>query len=151
TFALLQEASGERLSLDNYLRRSAPGSSALDTMFLKFHQRHYTTFDGVSTAVRVLQIAERFPSRVVVRYARDITLRDLSPGNAVIIGRPSTNLWAELFETKLNFRIDSDFAQHRVVCRNLAPKAGEQAEYVPKVDGQTIEGYSSVAFLGNLN
>jgi hypothetical protein len=113
--------------------------------------RRYTTFDGVSTAIRVLQLAEKFPSKVVVRFARDIALRDLSGGNVVLIGRPATNLWTELFESKLNFRIESKLADHQVVCKNLSPRPDEQSEYVPKTDGNRYEACSSIAFLPNLN
>jgi len=150
TFAMLQEASGQREDLEAYLRRSVPDSKLL-TLLPKFSMRRYTTFDGVSTAIRVLQLAEKFPSKVVVRFARDIALRDLSGGNVVLIGRPATNLWTELFESKLNFRIESNLAGHQVVCRNLSPEAGEQAEYVPKIEGNRYEACSSIAFLPNLN
>jgi hypothetical protein len=88
---------------------------------------------------------------MMVRYARDVTLRDLSPGNAILIGRPATNLWSELFDAKLNFKMESDLAGHRVVCRNKAPRDGEQSEYVSRLDGDRFEGYSSIAFAPNLN
>ena len=87
----------------------------------------------------------------MVRYARDVTLRDISPGNAVLVGRPATNLWTGLFESKINFHIESDLVNHRIVCRNAAPQAGEPAEYVSKVEGARVESFSSVAFIPNLN
>lgn len=155
TFALLQEASGETEDLPDYLRRTMPAASArartLLDLFPRFATRRYTTFDGVSTAVRVLQLAEKFGSRVLVRYARDITLRDLSSGNAILIGRPTTNLWTQLFSSKLNFQVESDFANHRVVWHNAAPQPGEPSEFVPRFDGARFEAYSSIAFVSNLN
>jgi hypothetical protein len=161
TFALLQEAAREPEDLQSYLRRSVPGSAAaagrpgkehtLLDLFPRFASRRYTTFDGVTTAVRVLQLAEKFQSRVMVRYARDLTLRDLSPGNAILIGRPTTNLWTQLFESKLNFRPESDLANHRFVVRNTSPQPGEPSEFVPKFDGGRFEAYSSISFIRNLN
>lgn len=154
TFAMLQEASGEREDLESYLRRRIPADTgsvhALETLLPRFAARRYTTYDGVATAMRVLELAARFPSHVVVRYARDITLRDLSPGNAILIGRPTTNLWTQLYESRLNFHLYSDLANHRVICKNAAPKPGEPAEYVAKHEGSRVEAYSSVAFLSNL-
>lgn len=154
TFAMLQEAAGERHNLESYLRRSVPGENGaarnLESLLPHFPLRRYTTYDGVTTAVRVLELAQKFPSRVVVRYARDLTLRDLSPGNAILIGRPTTNLWTQLFESKLNFHIYSDLEHHRVICKNAAPQPGEPAEYVPQVEGGHLEAYSSVAFIENL-
>lgn len=163
TFAMLQEASGDAGDLESYLHRSIPGANSgngskdgaavrtLESLLPRFPSRRYTTFDGVTTAVRVLELAEKFPSHVVVRYARDITLRDLSPGNAILIGRPTTNLWTQLFESKLNFHFYSDLQNHRVICKNAAPQPGEPAEFVPKLEGARFEAYSSVAFVNNLN
>ena len=155
TFALLQESAGEREELQNYLNRLTPGDNTgarkLLDLFPRFATRRYTSFDAVTTAVRVLQLAERFGSRVVVRYARDITLRDLSPGNAILIGRPATNLWTGLYASKVNFHIESDLANHRIICRNAAPQPGEPAEFVSKTEGARLESYSSVAFIPNLN
>lgn len=155
TFAMLQEASGEQRDLESYLHRSTPGdrgsTKTLEALLPRFRTRRYTTFDGVATVVRILQLAERFPSHVVVRFARDITLPDLSPGNAILIGRPTTNLWTQLYEAKRNFHLYSDLQNHRVVCRNAAPQPGEPAEFVPKLQGGRLEACSSVAFLANLN
>jgi hypothetical protein len=155
TFAMMEEASGQHPNLQDYLHRYRPEDSAgtqkLLSLFPRFDSRRYTTFDAVATGVRILQLAEQFPSHVVVRYARDMTLRDLSPGNVILIGRPFTNLWNELFESKLNFRLYSDLPNHRVICKNTAPEPGEQAEYVPTLIGGRFEAYSSIAFLGNLN
>ncbi len=158
TFAMLQEASGVRDNLEDYLRRSVPGSDGdapagrnLESLLPRFAERRYTTYDGVSTAVRILDLAQKFPSRVVVRYARDITLRDLSSGNAILIGRPATNLWTELFEPRLNFHFYSDLHNHQVICKNAAPQPGEPAEFTPKAENGRFEEYSSVAFLDNLS
>jgi hypothetical protein len=155
TYAMLQESAGEREELQNYLNRLSPGDNTgarkLLDLFPRFATRRYTSFDAVVTSVRVLQLAEKFQSRVMVRYARDITLRDLSPGNAVLIGRPATNLWTGLFESRLNFHVESDLVNHRIICRNAAPQPGEPAEFVSKAEGARLESFSSVAFMPNLN
>jgi hypothetical protein len=153
TFYLAQEASGKQLDLDAYRARSSmedtPGFRQLEQLLPRFSTRRYTTFDGVSTAIRVLQIAAKFPGKVVVRYARDVTLHDLSPGNLILIGRPSSNLWEELFRSKLNFRIGID--SHHATWSNTAPLPGEEREFVPKLDGNRYYAYGSVAFLPNIN
>ncbi len=155
TFAMLQEVSGHRVDLATYLRRSTkPDHESLRQMeknLRGFSIRRYTTFDGASTAVRVSQLAGQFHSKVVVRYARDMTLRELSPGNVVLIGRPLSNLWNELFENRINFRFYSDLQRDIVICQNLSPQPGEQAEYLPVDEGAKRTVYASVAFLPNLN
>ena len=90
TSAMLQEATGQPVDLATYLRRSPNPESerlqAIEKTLRGFSIRRYTTFDGVSTAVKIVQLAEQFRSRTIVRYARDMTLREFSPGNVVLIG-----------------------------------------------------------------
>jgi len=150
TFAMLHEASGQPQTLESYLRRAAP-DSPLQTLLPNFPVRRYTTYDGVTAALRIMQLAQGFPGRVVVRYARDIALRDLSPGNVILIGRPSSNLWTELFQPKLNFHIYFDDDRRHVVCKNTRPQPGEENEYVPQLQGTQFDAYSAVALVPNLN
>jgi hypothetical protein len=154
TFAMMQEASDRHVDLATYLRRS-PGPEhenlrQLEKILPAFSVRRYTTFDGVSTAVRVSQLAEQFGGKVVVRYARDMTLRELSPGHVVLIGRPLSNLWNEMFENKLNFHFYSDLQRDLIICQNRSPQPGEQAEYLPVNEGAKRTVYASISFLPNL-
>jgi hypothetical protein len=155
TIAMVQEASDQHIDLASYLRRSSPPGhenlSRLEQILPSFSIRRYTTFDGASTAVRVSQLAEPYRGKVIIRYARDMTLRELSPGHVVLIGRPLTNLWNEVFETKLNFRFYSDLQHNVIICQNRSPQSGEQAEYLPVDEGAKRTVYASVAFLPNLN
>ena len=155
TFAMVQEASNQHVDLATYLRRSSSPEHEnlrqLEKILPAFSIRRYTTFDGVSTAVRVTQLAEQFGGRVVVRYARDMTLRELSPGHVVLIGRPLSNLWNEMFENKLNFYFYSDLQRNQIICQNRSPQPGERAEYLPVDEGAKRIVYASVAFLPNLN
>jgi len=152
TYYMIQEATGQQLDLHDYLKGSFPdtdGGRKLRALFPRFEFRRYTTFDGLVTALRVLKLSERFDSRVVLRYPRDVTLRDLSPGNVIFIGRPSSNAWEKLFESKLNFFVDFD--EHHGVWRNRDPQPGELPEYVPQRDGNHYNAYGSVAFLPNVS
>jgi len=155
TFAMVQEASNQHVDLATYLRRSSKPEHEnlrqLEKILPAFSIRRYTTFDGVSTAVRVSQLAEQFGGRVVVRYARDMTLRELSPGHVVLIGRPLSNLWNEMFENKLNFHFYSDLQRNLIICQNRSPQPGEQAEYLPVDEGAKRTVYASISFLPNLN
>lgn len=155
TFAMVQEASDQHVDLATYLRQSSKPEHEnlrqLEKILPAFSIRRYTTFDGVSTAVRVSQLAEQFGGKVVVRYARDMTLRELSPGHVVLIGRPLSNLWNEMFENKLNFHFYSDLQRNLIICQNRSPQSWEQAEYLPVDKGAKRTVYASVAFLPNLN
>jgi hypothetical protein len=155
TFAMVQEISNQHVDLSTYLRRSTriddENLQQMEKNLRGFSIRRYTTYDSVSTAVRVAQIAAQLRGKLVVRYARDMTLRELSPGNTVLIGRPLSNLWNEMFENRLNFRFYSDLQRDIIICQNRSPQAGEQAEYLPIDEGAKRTVYASVAFLPNLN
>jgi hypothetical protein len=155
TFAMVQEVSKQHVDLATYLRRSTrPDHENLRQMeknMRGFSIRRYTTFDGASIAVRVSQLSGQFRSKVTVRYARDMTLREFSPGNVVLIGRPLSNLWNELFESRVNFRFYSDLQRDIVICQNRSPQAEEQSEYLPIDEGAKRTVYASAVFLPNLN
>ncbi len=155
TFAMVQEVSKQHVDLSTYLRRSTKledeNVQQLEKYLRAFSIRRYTTFDSVSTAVRIAALAGQFQGKLVVRYARDMTLRELSPGHAVIIGRPLSNLWTEMFENKLNFRFYSDLQRGVVICQNRSPQPGEQIEYLPIDEGAKRTVYATIAFLPNLN
>lgn len=155
TYYLIQEAAGQQLDLNTYLKQAVPqdsqGLEKLKSLFPRLPFMRYTTFDALSTTIRVLSLAEKFPGKVQVRYARDVTLRDLSPGNVVFIGRTMSNAWVKLFESQMNFRSEADFQRRREIWRNVSPQPGEEAEYVPKLNGNRYEAYGSIAFLPNLS
>ena len=155
TFYMLQQASHRTLDLQTYLSQPTlsedQGVQLLQSILPTFSRRRYTTFDALTTVIRVLNISQNFPNKVVVRYARDVTLRDLSPGNVVFIGRPASNLWEQVFLPKLNFRSHTDMEHHTEAWINDQPQPGEQAEYVPKREGNRFQAYGSIAFLPNLS
>ncbi len=129
-----------------------PDDTLSESPFLppqNFAPRRYTSYDAVILALRVTQFAKTFRGNVNVRYARDVTLRDLSPGNLVLIGWPLSNPLAQPFESRLNFRFDFD--AERLVCRNRLPAPGEDPEYVPTAGKSRSETFSAIGFLPNVN
>ena len=155
TSAMIQEVVGEQQNLAAYMQKTPPSANqrlgALEEALPKFAMRRYTSFDAVIAAVRIAQLTQRYPAKLVVRYARDVSIQDLTHGNAVLIGRPVSNRWTELFQAKQNFQFYSDLAHHLVICRNVMPRPGEQAEYAPLENGGTRVVYASIAFVPNLN
>jgi len=156
TFFMLQEASHQAFDLQSYPKQPQElsenqGVQRLESLLGTFSRRRYTTFDALTTVIRILNISERYPSKVSVRYARDVTLRDLSPGNVVFIGRPVSNLWEQLFESKLNFHSYTDLEHRAQAWLNAKPQTGEQVEYVPKREGNRFNAYGSIAFIPNLS
>ena len=155
TFGMLQEATNQPVDLATYLRRSPVTGNQkvrqLEETLRGFSIRRYTTFDSVSTAVKITELAGQLHFPCAVRYARDMTLGEFSPGNVVLIGRPSTNPWTAMFEPKLNFQFHSDYTRDMAICVNRSPEAGELAEYLPIEEGAKRTVYAAVAFVPNLN
>jgi hypothetical protein len=89
------------------------------------------------------------PTRMIVRYARDLRMDDLRMGNAVLIGSVESDPWIEIFEPQMNFR-------QRVSMDPLIPSGslnmhahpGERNLYGTPGQDHT---YSLIAYLPNLS
>ena len=110
-YGMFRILTGERGSLEQYLQRDFPQSSAA-FKFGKAGSRfaHYisnstlTSFADLANAVSLMKIAGPLQKQVSVRSARDLKIRDLDHENGIFIGSPASNPWVSLFQDKLNFR-----------------------------------------------
>ncbi len=89
-------------------------------------------------------------ANVVVRHPRDVTVREFSDDNIILLSGPFSNPWVQLFENKLNFRIDQD-APGNVFIRNMKPLPGEQREYRLQEGRWERMTYARLAYLPNLS
>jgi hypothetical protein len=113
--------------------------------------RQYTSFADTNIAFRLRTLTQQFTnSRVSVRYARDLSIRDFKSGSFVLIGSRRAIPWEQLFEPQLNFLYEEDKAKHQFYFRNAHPKPGEQAAYIPSEKDGIEETYADVAFVPNL-
>jgi len=126
--------------------------SGLERLFPSIAQRHYTGFENVTCVARLLALKQAQSTRTLIRFARDMTMRDVGAGNLILLGSKQSNPWVSLFESKLNFRFDYQNLGHRVYIVNRAPQPGEEAEYWPSaLDALSREIYGGIAFLPNVN
>jgi len=158
-FSMVQEAAGRSLTLDEYLGADyfehvakLNAASGLDRLFPNIAQRHYTGFENVSSVARLSALKQAQSTRTVVRFARDLSMRDVGSGNLILLGSKQSNPWVQLYEPKLDFRFEYDSATHGVFIVNRAPQKGEESKYLPSaLDATTRVIYGSIAFLPNLN
>jgi hypothetical protein len=158
-FSMVQEASGRTLTLDEYLGADyfdhiakLNAASGLDRLFPNIAQRHYTGFENVSSVARLSALKQAQSTRTVVRFARDLSMRDVGSGNLILLGSKQSNPWVQLYEPKMNFQFEYNSATHSVFLVNRAPQKGEEREYHPSaLDATTRVIYGSIAFLPNLN
>jgi hypothetical protein len=97
------------------------------------------------------QLARSMPTaNVVVRHPRDVNVREFSDDNVILLSGPFSNPWVQLFESRLNFRIEQD-APGNVFIRNVKPQSGEQGEYRLQEGRWERTTYARLAYLPNLS
>jgi hypothetical protein len=113
--------------------------------------RRYTSVVDLDMAVKLSQLREVVPERLVIRFARDLHIDDLRSGNAVLIGSSDANPWVSLFESRLNFRFaqGNEFGGSGAII-NTQPLRGE-AEHFASVTGDPANRtYGVIAYVPNL-
>jgi hypothetical protein len=150
--------SGERGSLDQYLRRDFANSSGVAKLgaggspFRAYvSESTLTSFADVADVVALLKAAGSLQGQVIVRYPRDLRIRDLDHQNFVFIGSPSSNPWVTLFQDRLNFRESEDaVGDSAKAFLNTSPQPGEKARYEGlRWTGSVGEDYATISLLPN--
>ncbi len=149
---------GQRGSLDEYLRRDLAHSSEVTRLgaggspFREYvSESTLTSFADVADVVSLLKQAGALQSQVVVRYPRDLRIRDLDHDNFVFIGSPGSNPWVSLFQDRLNFReAEDEVGKSTKAFVNANPLPGEKARYEGlRWTGSVGEDYATIALLPN--
>lgn len=109
---------------------------------------HRITRLGDLTISLAIQRAAENRVPLLVRHARDISMRDFKRGHYILLGNPYSTPWVDLFESRLNFV--SLRGPEGVGYRNRKPRQGEQAIYtVHSAQNEQGLGYGRVAFVPN--
>jgi hypothetical protein len=158
-FAIVQDLLKRRLSLSDYLKRE-PGRvvhlreppSESERAAKIVGMPVLTSVTGARFVASVFGLPGVSRNRLSVRSARDIGPLDFKGNHVILVGSVRSNPRAEMFEPKLNFRHEFDYARSQAVIRNACPGPGELPEYrVGGTDGKSSDIYSSVALLPNLS
>ena len=150
--------SRERGSLDQYLRRDFANSSGVAKLgaggspFRTYvSDSTLTSFADVADVVSLIKAAGSLQTQVIVRYPRELRIRDLDHQNFVFIGSPSSNPWVTLFQDRLNFRESEEaVGDSAKAFVNTAPQPGEKARYEGlRWTGSVGEDYATISLLPN--
>lgn len=136
---------GRTMTLDQYLNRStlAQEEATLQTpverkMLRALSSRQITSWADVRLVDRLRSFDSGMARRWKIRHARHMQVRDFKSDNFLILATPSSNPWAALFESQLNFQStnawDPKF-QGVVRIVNQQPRPGEKREYLQQGDG----------------
>jgi hypothetical protein len=156
--ALIQDVTGEVITLHDYvnglhfdrLERSAVGRAAWPLVDRLSH-RAFTSGADVHLSLRIALLNRHQWRRGAVRTAKDLTTRDFSADNFVLLGSRRSNPWVELFEPLMNFRVEFDAEAPGPFVHNIAPRSDEEEVYRPSPYGQPQSDlYAVVALLPNL-
>ena len=156
--ALLQDITRHHITLKDYvtpelfaqLKSSRQGRETQELIAL-VSARQFTSYADLNLASRLLLLSGRYRERAVVRFARNVQVRDFKTGNFILLGSSRSNPWQELFEQRRNFHCAFDEQDRKPYFRNKAPRQGEQSVYLTSgKDGKPGETFGALAFLPNM-
>jgi hypothetical protein len=108
-YGTFQGISGDRFTLENYLDPAYPGSvqSVIpgDGRWVRsIGARPLTSYSEVLIAQQMGQMAATQGWHFIIRYGRDLKMRDVAKGNFVLLGSSMSNPWVSLFEKEMAFQ-----------------------------------------------
>ena len=157
-YGMLRIRAGEPGSLNQYLGRDLLRNSMVshlsevDSRLSEYISNStLTSFADVVNVVSLLKMAGTLQSQVIVRYPRDLTMRDLDHNNSIFLGSPGSNPWVALLQDKLNFReSETAVGKSAKVFINRNPLPGEQPQYEGlRWTGTIGEDYATISLLPN--
>lgn len=159
TFGMLQLIGKQSYSLQDYLSRSyieQIPQHHLDpqaqTALAMMARRTLVTRGGFTMAQRLDEM-DPLNTTMHMYFSRTYTPSLLKRDNVVLFGTPLSNPWMEIFQDRLAFIIQRNPAAAdptargaaRLLVRNAAPAAGENATYTPSATAH----YCTAAYLPN--
>lgn len=152
-FALWQDLQRKSLTLADYLSagfRAPDRGKNFDIS--EVAARRFTSLADINFVARLLPLSQNLGSRVKVRFARNVDIRDLKNGNVILLGSRRANPWVEIFEPHLHYAYDYDVEARKSFFRNVSPGQGEAETLARNNNGASKgESYGIVALLPNMN
>lgn len=112
--------------------------------------RRYTSVVDLDLVSAISRLPEVVPSRLNIRYARELQMDDLKQSNAILLGSVSANPWVDLFQKEMNFQFSYDKNLDTTVIHNLHPLPGEQEMYRTQESAPARTTYGVIAVEPNL-
>jgi hypothetical protein len=156
TLILIEELTGQQVSLQSYLSRDYLDKMQLPAGFTAFSNSdlrvsHYTSMADLNLVAGIVRVPHVRQMRAEIRYARDLSISDAKEDNLVLIGGARANPWIELFSSHMNFYVDYDWKTRQNVVINKAPQPGEAPLYVESSSDSAHGVYGLIAFQPSLD
>lgn len=155
---LMQALSGHLFTLKEYadhsylqLPKNLPGNPAMQGFWNFLCSRQILNIGDIEAIYRLRVSLLRNHSEPIVELSPNLTARDFTNGNFILLGSSYSNPWAQLFAGRLNFRFAHAEVGGPSEILNLHPHAGEQKVYASQ-GAQWKDGisYAHVALVQNL-
>ncbi len=155
SFLFQQNSVGRTMDLEDYVSWKYPREGGFSgrprtPLFNDLIPQKLTGFSEVVIAAKIFRSAAEHRVPVSLRHARELIVRDFHSGNFIIIGGPRANPWAQLFESRLNFRITIDPKTGRRSIVNRSPRKEELLSYLDGPNSRRNISYARIAVLPNL-
>jgi hypothetical protein len=150
SLVLMEELNGHSVSLASYINKDYMKSPSRESAKLWdiVATSQYTNMADLNLVARLEQVPQASGVRPEIRYARNLSLKELKDSNSVLIGGTMANPWVALFATTVHFDIDYDWTIRHNFVRNRAPALHEQPLYV---ENETGQAYGVVAYVPSLD
>ena len=146
-FSLLQDVTGQKLTLENYLASPAPPGVGPPELIKRITSRQYTSVADAAIAFRLGALNSRIGGHASIRSGRSLSIRDFKLHNLILLGSSRSNPWTELVEPKLTFQLDYDLSPPQGFIRNRAPRDGELAIYRSTQASTPGDSYGLIAYV----
>jgi len=153
---MIQLFSGANISAADYARSDVSQRQlatvkdpVVRQVLAQLAMRRMTTVSEANIAFDFVDTLNRGGAHGTVRYARDLHMRDLDEGSAILIGSRNSDPWVSRFTDRANFRFVPD--SQSSYFENVAPLAGELPRYnvTYASQGHDAVSYVDVAFMQN--
>ena len=94
-----------RITLDEYMARTYPNVPNIEPPDLIRNWNLYEFTDSREMAIAglIIRAHPAFASRIFLRSGHEVQLQEFKDHNAILVGSPISNPWAQLYEDRLNF------------------------------------------------
>jgi hypothetical protein len=155
TLVLMEELSGKPVRLLSYINKDYlnPKDVEPSPLWHMLEGSQYTNMADLNLVAHLQQVPEAAVTRPRIRFARELTLKELKDANAVLIGGMRANPWVELFSSTVGFDVDFDSTNGHNVVRNRTPGPNEQPLYMEDTSGAPADSkaYGVVVYLPSLD
>ena len=153
---IFENLTGVEVSLADYLDGkyrtdvAAPSGVTPETAQILANHR-YTSIVDTEIVSRLYRLTGVSANGIQVRYSRDVRPNDLKTGSVILLGTQEGTPWIELFEDKMNFRVQHNHQWGSFSVLNRSPRGNELARYDSIRSDPAHKIYGLVAFRPDLS